>query len=251
MRNIHNNGFIHLDLKPANVFITYEGSLKIGDFGMAAKWPADKGIDGEGDREYISPEILLGQFDKPADIYSLGLVILEIACNSFLPANGPTWMSLREGSLKEMPSLTWSAASTVVRDATGCPVEHDDSGISSFLEDEALEARVRLSDSGRHGGFPMTHDASNLFGTPKRAELQQPPVFMADADHPNSLDNIVSSMIRQDPASRPTAQQLLDLEVMCWIALRRRAGATVFEGNWGPGDVLTDQGSADTEMIDV
>lgn len=62
--------------------------MKIADFGMASPWPAQPGIEGEGDREYIGPEILKGQFDKPADIFALGLIILEIAGNVQLPDNG-------------------------------------------------------------------------------------------------------------------------------------------------------------------
>jgi mitosis inhibitor protein kinase SWE1 len=55
-------------MKPANIFIKYKGFLKIGEFGLAAQCPARKGIGSEGDGEYIGPEILPGQFDKPVDI---------------------------------------------------------------------------------------------------------------------------------------------------------------------------------------
>ena len=41
-------------MKPANVFITFEGTLKIGDFGMAAKLPVPQSAEREGDREYIA-----------------------------------------------------------------------------------------------------------------------------------------------------------------------------------------------------
>lgn len=34
---LHENGILHLDLKPANIFINFEGSLKIGDFGLSTK----------------------------------------------------------------------------------------------------------------------------------------------------------------------------------------------------------------------
>merc|ERR1712093_738574 len=113
LKHIHDSGFIHLDLKPANIFITFEGILKIGDFGMATSWPAQSGIEGEGDREYIGPEILMGHYDKPADIFALGLIILEIAGNVQLPDNGPTWTRLRSketqlASLSKKATSTWS-----------------------------------------------------------------------------------------------------------------------------------------------
>ncbi|PVG02484.1 kinase-like protein [Serendipita vermifera] len=95
---IHRNGFIHLDLKPANIFISDEGRLKIGDFGMASAWPRQVtgDFEREGDREYMAPEILRGVYSKAADVFSLGMVILEAAANIVVPDMGAPWHKLRE-----------------------------------------------------------------------------------------------------------------------------------------------------------
>ncbi|OZJ02065.1 hypothetical protein BZG36_04970, partial [Bifiguratus adelaidae] len=99
--HIHENGVLHLDLKPANILITENGSLRIADFGMATQWPVTASIEREGDREYMAPEILQGRYDKPADVFSLGLIMLEIAANVIMPDNGREWRKLRRGDFSD------------------------------------------------------------------------------------------------------------------------------------------------------
>jgi mitosis inhibitor protein kinase SWE1 len=231
VKAIHDSGFIHLDLKPANMFIGFDGCLKIGDFGLASSWPAPKDIDGEGDREYISPEVLHGRFDKPADVFAVGLITLEIAGNFFLPDNGDQWQRLRSGNLSDIPSLTWSSDSKLERDENGDPIEED--------------SPTRLSSSG-HGR--------------RHIGLEQPPTFMRTDNDPNSLDRLVEWMLLPNPDERPTMEQVYLAEPIQWVATRRRAGATVFEGNWGPADhaveprygfLSSDGHSVDVEMSDV
>jgi mitosis inhibitor protein kinase SWE1 len=71
---------------------------------------------------------------------------------------------------------------------------------------------------------------------------------MVEANHEYALDKLVRWMISPDPADRPTAHQLLETHGVQWAMARRRAGATVFEGNWGPADDILLE---DAEMIDV
>ncbi|KAK8163648.1 hypothetical protein IWX90DRAFT_386607 [Phyllosticta citrichinensis] len=240
VKYIHDSGFIHLDLKPANVFIDWEGVLKIGDFGLASRWPAPPGIDGEGDREYIGPEVLSGRFDKPADVFSLGMVMLEIAGNIILPDNGASWQRLRRGDISDLPSLTWSSESTLERDESGEPICDEASMMpvgetlfGSDHDDETSQALRRLS--------------------PKRQRLEalvEPPRFMVDQNEPGALDNVVQWMIHPDPAARPTIDQVCELEGVRWVEKRRRAGATVYEGNWGPADYVLNPEN-DVDMTDA
>lgn len=79
---IHQNGVIHRDLKPGNIFIGKGGEVKIGDFGHSC-W-ADSYTDGKegtpdrGTHIYAAPELYLGQVTYKVDVYSLGIIYLEI-----------------------------------------------------------------------------------------------------------------------------------------------------------------------------
>ena len=53
---IHSHDMIHLDIKPANLFLDSNMTLKVGDFGIASK--EDAGDREEGDPVYMAPELL-------------------------------------------------------------------------------------------------------------------------------------------------------------------------------------------------
>eukprot|EP01029_Cantina_marsupialis_P013485 TRINITY_DN2983_c0_g1_i2.p1 TRINITY_DN2983_c0_g1~~TRINITY_DN2983_c0_g1_i2.p1 ORF type:complete len:519 (-),score=90.07 TRINITY_DN2983_c0_g1_i2:399-1955(-) len=79
IKAIHSVGLVHLDIKPQNALVTEHGIIKVGDFGSTLDDHTSR--DGaEGDTRYMAPELL--QWSQPMfsnDIYSLGLIIMEIA----------------------------------------------------------------------------------------------------------------------------------------------------------------------------
>lgn len=85
LQYLHNKQIVHRDLKPSNILITYNGdNVKLIDFGLSdcddysiLKLPA-------GTRHYLAPEACLrgAPLDLRADIYSLGIIIAEMAAAS-------------------------------------------------------------------------------------------------------------------------------------------------------------------------
>lgn len=70
--------------------------IKIADFGLAHGVPVPEDTEREGDRAYLAPELLTSNpVGTAADIFSLGLIVLEMAADVELPQNGPIWHQLR------------------------------------------------------------------------------------------------------------------------------------------------------------
>ncbi|KAL4424194.1 hypothetical protein ABPG75_001495 [Micractinium tetrahymenae] len=85
---LHSRRIIHLDIKSANVLLTRDGTAKVGDVGMAKIMAGDYVSGVVGTLAWSAPELLLGdRCTEKADIYSMGVVLWEIATGE-LPSRG-------------------------------------------------------------------------------------------------------------------------------------------------------------------
>lgn len=102
----HRMGIVHRDLKPHNIMIDREGNTKIMDFGIALSQEAKDITDANimiGTPQYLSPEQVEGKkADRRSDIYSLGVIMFEIATGQ-VPFDGETTISIAVKHTTEFP----------------------------------------------------------------------------------------------------------------------------------------------------
>ena len=81
LAHAHSRGIIHRDIKPHNIMLLRDGTIKVADFGIAALENELHEQNGEavGSIHYIAPEQARGDYPDPrSDIYSLGVVMFEM-----------------------------------------------------------------------------------------------------------------------------------------------------------------------------
>lgn len=104
LSHAHSRGIIHRDIKPQNIMVLRDGTVKVTDFGIAylsnGSNPSNEAI---GSVHYISPEQAKGDYtDNRSDIYSAGVVLYEML-TSRLPFEGDNPVAVAIQHLNAIP----------------------------------------------------------------------------------------------------------------------------------------------------
>jgi serine/threonine-protein kinase len=140
LAHCHDAGVVHGDVKPANVMVTFDGAVKLIDFGLARSLPngaVDEAVAGQfGTARYSSPEqVRKDVVDARSDIYSTGCVLYHLlagrppfvgetysdiaaqhmfvpppAVSRWRPELGPAWDELLERCLVKDPGDRFGSA---------------------------------------------------------------------------------------------------------------------------------------------
>ncbi len=181
LAHAHERGLIHRDVKPKNIMITEDGSVKLADMGLARLATDEQAAQAEAGRAfgtpyYISPEQIRGEVDIDfrADIYSLGATLYHLVTGR-VPFEGPTPAAVMHKHLKE--PLT--------------PPDHINTSLSVGLG-EVVEVMMAKRREDR---YPSTKDLLVDLEAVARGE---PPLQVRKA-----LDANVLSALARDESQRP------------------------------------------------
>ncbi len=107
LSHAHSRGIIHRDIKPHNIMILKDGSVKVADFGIARLLSSQNTLTQEalGSVHYISPEQAKGApVDARSDLYSVGVVMYEML-TSRLPFVGDSAVSIAIQHISAIPLM--------------------------------------------------------------------------------------------------------------------------------------------------
>lgn len=216
---------VHRDLSPANICLSYDGELKIIDFGASQSTLKEQQTAPRvviGNLTYMSPEQARKKFvDRRADVYSAGVVLWELITWRFLPQKGDPLERWRKAAYPK-----WDAPS-VVRPSVPLTVD------AVVMKALATEASQRFPDAAALGAelkrlkdklAPQVTDADV-------ARLMRE----AFAEEKTQEDAVLAELLEQEP-SRSRTEQLVPAKLAPPTALAFEHNGIEAPEDYVPGE---------------
>jgi len=183
----HCKNILHRDIKAANIIISYDGEVKICDFGIAKNLDYDLEMTSDNaiiaSPYYVAPEILFGDsFTRQSDIYSLGVLAFQLLTGTYpfkARSNNDQGLALNQLQndikVKAFPSLRKKVPA-----------------LSQHLENIIIKATAKSPHNRYHSCQEMMADLAIVFTTSGRGKkkLFVPQIYLplkaigSEAEHP-------------------------------------------------------------------
>ncbi len=233
----HSRGLVHRDIKPANLLFDEHGIVRVADFGLAralaeASWTEPAGTV-LGTARYAAPEQATGAaLDGRADIYALGLVIVESVTGTVpLVGDSPLGtLGLRQASAIDVPESLGPLAPIVARACAAEPA--DRYATADEMRAEIADVAESLPPPGSLALAGLGEAGDDPHPTQVVRPQVAPPLFDQDevAVRPTGrLPVTVANVPRRSRSSAPLVMIgviVVAIAAVAFVLARPTAGAT-------------------------
>ncbi|WP_295153574.1 Stk1 family PASTA domain-containing Ser/Thr kinase [uncultured Ruminococcus sp.] len=167
LQHAHDKGIVHRDIKPQNIMLFTDGTIKVMDFGIArfsridGKTLSDKAI---GSVHYISPEQAQGEMtDERSDIYSVGVMLYEMLTGR-KPFDGDTAVNVALKHMQEnavppreiMPSIPEALEEIVIHAMEKQPAQRYQSAAEMIRDIDTFKLNQSVVFGYKNGSAPVS-----------------------------------------------------------------------------------------------
>lgn len=195
LEHAHAKNIVHRDVKPQNVMILRDGTVKVADFGIARMTESERATltkDALGSVHYISPEQVRGaETDGRADIYAVGVMMYEMM-TGVLPYQGESALAV---AMKHVNS-------------TPLPPRYQNTDIPPALEQITLKAMAADLSKRYKSAGEMIDDLERFRRAPAGFVMVNPPEIVPPGDTvrfapPREAEQIAAPVITGAIEDRP------------------------------------------------